>query len=50
MLPQSPVNAAARLAIGSADPGTWVALAGYVVAGVVAYALIRRATQWSTPA
>jgi ABC-type Na+ efflux pump permease subunit len=42
LLPQSPVNAAARLAIGSAGAGTRAAVVGYAVAGVGAYLLVRR--------
>jgi ABC-type Na+ efflux pump permease subunit len=42
LLPQSPVNAAARLAIGSADDATRLAVAGYAILGVGSYLLVRR--------
>jgi ABC-type Na+ efflux pump permease subunit len=42
LFPQSPVNAAARLAIGSADGVTRAAVVGYAAVGVGAYLLVRR--------
>jgi ABC-type Na+ efflux pump permease subunit len=42
LLPQSPVNAAARLAVGSASAATRLAAVAYAAAGVGAYLLVRR--------
>ena len=42
LLPESPPNTIARLAIGSALPRTLVLATGYVAAAVLAVALVRR--------
>jgi ABC-type Na+ efflux pump permease subunit len=41
LLPHNPINTAARLAIGSADPLAPVVVAGYLVVGAGAYAALR---------
>jgi hypothetical protein len=42
LLPENPANTIARLAVGSPGPGTFVALAGYVLIAVVAVAAVRQ--------
>ncbi|MFB6071461.1 MAG: ABC transporter permease [Halobacterium sp.] len=42
LLPQSPQNVVALLAVGSATPVTWLTLAGVLTAAVAGYAALRR--------
>jgi len=41
LLPEHPANTVAKLAVGSPTATTWVAVAGYVALGVVAYVAVR---------
>ncbi|MFB6079033.1 MAG: ABC transporter permease [Halarchaeum sp.] len=43
LLPESPQNAVAKLAIGSATPTTWLTLAGALAVGAVGYVAVREA-------
>ena len=49
LLPESPANTVAKLAIGSATTVTWVAVAGYLALGVVAYLAVRVAVDRLDP-
>lgn len=48
-LPEAPVNAVARLAIGSHDGATLVMVAGYVLVAVAVLALVRRSVAHGQP-
>ncbi len=41
LLPEHPANTVAKLAVGSPTTATWVAVAGYVALGAVAYVAVR---------
>ncbi|WP_121821634.1 ABC transporter permease [Halostella salina] len=49
LLPASPPNVVAKLAIGSATTLTWTAAAGYVALGVVTVALVRAGVRRTNP-
>jgi len=49
LLPEHPANTVAKLAIGSATTATWVAVAGCLALGVVAYLAVRVAVDRLDP-